>query len=823
MKKFLQSALCGFLLSLPLVTFAQNERVMMQGHTFLRETDRHAKTVDALQEAGVGFFRDELYWSIVEQEKGVYKIPDSWNENLNILVDAGIKPLLILNYSNKLHDKEMGPHTEEGRKAFAAYCEFMARETRGRIAHFEIWNEPNHAGFWPPEPSPEDYAKLVKVAVPAIKRGNPDAYIMGMATSGVDKEFIEAAMKAGALEGLDAISIHPYCHPQSPEAANIFGRMEEIHELSGEYGEKKLPIWVTEFGYPTHDIGGITQDQQANFLVRAYIQAQCTDWLDVFGWYWFGPDGPDRLYNEDNFGLVNQDWSRKPSFAATRTMAAMTSGSSKGRMAIDNELHLCLFQNEGYMTLAAWTTEGVRHTTIKTDSPIGVTNRDGNFYWELSPVDEKVTLDISEEPLYIRSTTGIFPEFDDSDTHFLVDSIEVTTEAETDIQFELASDNFDTAESNSATMLLSKRDDDRMLSVKAGLNAPLGTQSLFVPVVENGSNKTVGLMQVRVNNIEPYDIEFTPMLPEPGENRFVKVTATNHSNAPIKLSVSASSDVDIVNPFIDFGEIAAKTTSEQTIEISSSSKTDQVVWLDVTSRLGSGRVDQSREHVAFATSPKRTKEIVIDGKLGDWPKVNPIRLNDKSHIAGQQYPWDGPEDSSAAVYTCWDDEYFYIAGEVTDDIFSAQVSGHEVYKNDGFEVYFDTDYEGDRDHLAYSEDDNQMGLFTQEGKPIVFAWSHRNDVLETGKIAFNLKPASADCIDNGPATYIVEAAIPMEELNLKPEVGKLIGFNIALDDDDTPETVHPFGQDAQLSWTGLKLAWQRPQQFGHLFLVDAKE
>ena len=68
------------------------------------------------------------------------------------------------------------------------------------------------------------------------------------------------------------------------------------------------------------------------------------------------------------------------------------------------------------------------------------------------------------------------------------------------------------------------------------------------------------------------------------------------------------------------------------------------------------------------TSPK------IDGELNDaWHFTNRVPLNSPSHVGlipvpGQFHEWDGLEDLSGFLYTGWDEDYFYFALDISDDI-----------------------------------------------------------------------------------------------------------------------------------------------------------
>ncbi|MDI6783714.1 MAG: cellulase family glycosylhydrolase, partial [bacterium] len=291
----------------------------MQSHSLQGDTSHHARTCKLMAEAGIKLIRDEIYWSNLEKEKGKIIFPENYIQNVDITLANGIEPLIILDYGNPNYDNGRPPYTEEGRAAFARYCSAVVSKFKGKIKYFEIWNEPNIAGFWKPEPNPKDYFLLLKAAYTACKSANPNCVILGGATSGVDTTFLETVFQTGGLQYMDILSLHPYTGV-SPEENDLIGKLNAAWKLTEKYG-KPLRIWITEVGYPTHtSANGFLEETQSDYLVRTYLQSLASGFVDSVFWYWFGPDGPDETYSEDRFGIIRADWSQKPGYIAYKTM-----------------------------------------------------------------------------------------------------------------------------------------------------------------------------------------------------------------------------------------------------------------------------------------------------------------------------------------------------------------------------------------------------------------------------------------------------------------------------------------------------------------------
>ncbi|MBI4551147.1 MAG: hypothetical protein HY710_02680, partial [Candidatus Latescibacteria bacterium] len=92
-----------------------------------------------------------------------------------------------------------------------------------------------------------------------------------------------------------------------------------------DYGCLK-PTWLTELGWPTGAHLAVTEQTQAEYLVKAYIMALAVPGLDKCFWYDFRDDAADPSYWESNLGLLRQDMSPKPAYLAFATMTRLLHG-----------------------------------------------------------------------------------------------------------------------------------------------------------------------------------------------------------------------------------------------------------------------------------------------------------------------------------------------------------------------------------------------------------------------------------------------------------------------------------------------------------------
>ena len=139
----------------------------------------------AAGELGVKHARVMTGWFRCEREKGVYDF--EWLEKIvDKLLAQGIRPWFCVCYGNKLYcdspaDDAAGYpplFSEEARTAWTRYATELATRFRGRVTHFEVWNEPNCSGFWKKGPDYGEYVDLVRITSTAIRACNPEAKII---------------------------------------------------------------------------------------------------------------------------------------------------------------------------------------------------------------------------------------------------------------------------------------------------------------------------------------------------------------------------------------------------------------------------------------------------------------------------------------------------------------------------------------------------------------------------------------------------------------------------------------------------------------------
>ena len=201
------------------------------------------QSVAYIRDLGVQHIRYTLYWSLWNDP--AYR--QEWERDLQRALHAGLVPLIVV------HQPPFGDyqHRDLVYQAFARFMEERAAQFPA-VRAWQLWNEMDEAftdvfGAGHPEVSLRQrgqlYAEMLKLAYPAIKRGNPDALVVtGGIASPVDSGFLQGLYDRNAP--YDVLAIHTYGYP----LALAFGaRGRAARRILAAHGDRR-PLWNTEFG-----------------------------------------------------------------------------------------------------------------------------------------------------------------------------------------------------------------------------------------------------------------------------------------------------------------------------------------------------------------------------------------------------------------------------------------------------------------------------------------------------------------------------------------------------------------------------------------------
>lgn len=322
--------------------------------------------LDLIVDAGFKFIRMDLTWEAIERKRGIYEFEKSGYDALTQgCTKRGIRILYILDYSNRLYESERSVRTDEGRRAFASFAEAAAKRYSGMKILWEIWNEPNIKLFWRPQPSVDDYCKLVKATAGKIKNADKTGLVVAPATSTIPFKWLEDCFKKGLLKWIDVLSVHPY-RPQPPETVvKDYKKLRELIKSNAPNG-KKIPVISGEWGYSNinWDNTRLSNEQQACYLVRELL-VNLHQEIPVSIWYDWKNDGTNPDEREHHFGTVTYDLKPKTAYLAVKVLSSTLAGYTVDRMhELEEDKDFALILRKGRRTATVAWTMGEDHQII---------------------------------------------------------------------------------------------------------------------------------------------------------------------------------------------------------------------------------------------------------------------------------------------------------------------------------------------------------------------------------------------------------------------------------------------------------------------------
>lgn len=316
------------------------------------------QTMEWLNDLGVRWVRLPLYWDMVEPQKG----KRTWTEidhAVDTLDKAGIKIMF-----NPIHSPSwasIDPKRPGLPRNLADFTDFLrdaASRYKGKVAAYEIWNEPNLEREVGKPIRVGAYVELLKASYPVIKQVDPTALVLtaGLTPTGIndpnfaidDVNYLEQFYKYNGGEVkkyFDVLGAHTGSNanppdtlwPQQPgpgpgwrdHASFYFRRIEQIRQVMEANGDGAKKVWLTEMGWASTPnpakgfefAAQVSENQQAQYLSRA-LQKSRSDyrWLEIafifqlnMAFPEFTPDPTDERIA---WGLTRRDGSKRPSYFA---------------------------------------------------------------------------------------------------------------------------------------------------------------------------------------------------------------------------------------------------------------------------------------------------------------------------------------------------------------------------------------------------------------------------------------------------------------------------------------------------------------------------
>ena len=339
----------------------------------------------------------KLYVNITGGEQAFQKTPRAPGDDWPLMAPGGSAPL--------------------DREAWKQFLTAMGTRYNGRIAAYQIWNEPDAKnGFYPFDP--KVYVSLLKESAEVLRAADPKAKIgLGGFAAGLSPKTTfnkkDNAWPAGAFYALNP---QPYfdivdCHFYSiGEPGQSWDRVREDVKAGRGFlkavGEDKKPLWNSEtsmYSGPVGQSGGwgnvpyLSESDQANELIKLHVQSLT---VGVERTFWYGFIG--------DIGITNGDLSPKSAYAAQAFLSSILSGVKflRDETSSPNYRVYAFTKGEQYLTIA-WTMAGRGYLAV--ESPGAKQFQSIDRMGNPAPLAKGVTtlFKMSPDPVYFLSDKPI--------------------------------------------------------------------------------------------------------------------------------------------------------------------------------------------------------------------------------------------------------------------------------------------------------------------------------------------------------------------------------------------------------------------------------
>ncbi|MBZ0289972.1 MAG: cellulase family glycosylhydrolase, partial [Anaerolineae bacterium] len=246
-------------------------------------------------------------WNDIEKKRGEWDFFHA-DQVINEIEEKGLKVVVRLTDAPDWAHPSLNDNRDNFIDAppddladFGTYCATIAERYKGRVAAYQIWNEPNLSREWGGKaPNAAEYVELLKVCSEAIHEADPAAIRISAglaptatydATAHPDDVYFNAMYDANFQQYVDAVGMHApgYSSPDLSleETARqgiahwaTFRRVEDLRRIMVERGDAAHQVAILEFGWTTdprpdsdYHWFAVSEEAQAHNLVAAYQYA----------------------------------------------------------------------------------------------------------------------------------------------------------------------------------------------------------------------------------------------------------------------------------------------------------------------------------------------------------------------------------------------------------------------------------------------------------------------------------------------------------------------------------------------------------------------
>lgn len=653
------------------------------------------RKTELMKKAGFVGIREGYLWAEFEKTPGVYKKTEIHERADQALMANGMTRFVQLALNNPAVTPEFPPVSEEAVQKFADYAYNVVLQTKGLVEGVEVWNEWDIKTFNPQQVPVDKYVALLKATYEAVKKANPDCKVYGMGGC-TSETFAEEFFKNGGGEYCDGFSWHPY--PGGTNSQQAYEKFMKWKDIAIKYGYGDKPIVLSEFNWSS---GFVSEDDQANYAI--HYSAMTMGMIETLYWY-VSQEKQNTTESEKHFGLIRawdeaeaapyEPYSAKPEYLALANWnTLMTGAEPMGKVELDDpEITAYKFKSRtGEDVLIIWndSMDAVSKALKLDTNSITVYDRYGNKK-QLNADDNCFDFSVSKKPQYIFGNFNTvetatesascnmvyFDTITDDEKSFMVHQ---NFDGEAEIQLDLP-------KNITAVQVGGFEDNNAKVTLKTGKN-PADTEVITVRLVDKHTKAERWSydMPVRYHEAASYRIYATRFRSRRWNCNFT--ISNNANNRAISGEIIFTGPEFMKNKRYTFENLP--TGGEKTFAIAIPETLGDVKQeVKGSLRLDSGEEYSFSKTIYFTNFVETETAPVIDGVLapGEWQLDAPFKLMYEDQVQ-RLTPWS-TDDCSGKIYCMWDNQYFYIAGAIKDDVLGDNDLEKRIWANDSIQFAF---------------------------------------------------------------------------------------------------------------------------------------
>ena len=655
------------------------------------------------------------------------------------------------------------------------------------------------------------YGKAVVNSYSKLKAEHPDVIFIAGETSGLKEAWWSNFLKTGAYKNTDAFSAHVYQWGSTGTAmpengTNYFGNIAALRRMMKEYGIEDKEVWLSEYGYSAHHQACKSEYQQACWDLMHYCILSAPGQFDKLIKFQFNNGAtPCRGEREWNFGIigsanygVKDRCAAKPGYLQNSAMNILMHDASQierinmgqticyryNKTDSDEEMFIMFKDGEGESDTVSLNL-GVNEVTFY--------DMYGNAK-ALNSTNGTYTFAVDQEPFYV---VGKFQNFEKVETSVVrpdstlrsvsyndAATVEFTNKTGKDLTAKLTFMGGSQIEAVETTEIAKGGSG---IYFKFGSSAPKGIEPVRV-TVSDSDGKVYFDDDIFFKYSQPLVLDATININENKEWYF-ETTISNFASEQ-----SFEGTLQLVSPAYWMDKVEKKTmvvkpgetlSEKLIIKDRDESMTRLTASLAFVTDANTGNGVYINKVFDFAYAPK-AGDIKIDAELSEWTDGwMYLNRNDQFEASlGYDNIFYGADDLWARVAVKWDDENFYFAGEVHDNIFYAEgVDAASMWSLDNFQLGIVYDPENNMGSSSFEE----LSFALLDGTPTIYRHSSAlTNIADTSKV-----PGTDLAIVNDGKTTYYELKVPWSSLipnfteaGIKIEPGNEIKFGVILNEND---------------------------------------